>query len=170
MKNYIEQAKNFLKNCNATMDIKLVGCDIPTHWKGVKEEHNHYRFTIKTPKGSMTDDFWDSIYNTKLSKITFDEYCCEKHKMHERDMLPAEKIRAQKLWKELRKEALPTEYDILACLETYVPDTFEDFCSEFGYDDDSISALKTYLACQKQWSNIRKIFTEEQIEELAEIR
>lgn len=170
MENYIEQAKNFLKNCNATMDIKLVGCDIPTHWKGEKEEHNHYRFTIKTPKGSMSDDFWDSIHNTKLRQMTFDEYCCKNYRMHEKDMLPTEKVRALKMWKERISKTTPTEYDILSCLETYIPYTFEDFCSEFGYDDDSISALKTYLACQKQWSNIRKIFTEEQIEELAKIR
>ena len=84
-------------------------------------------------------------------------------------MLPDEKIRAQKLWKEIKKEAIPSEYDILACLCTYMPDTFEDFCSEFGYDNDSMSALKTYLACQKQYSQICKIFTKEQVGKLAEI-
>lgn len=169
MENYIEQAKNFLKNCNATMDIELVGCDIPTHWKGEKEKHNHYRFTIKTPKGSMTDDFWDSIHNTKLHNMTFKEYCLKiEHKL-DKDLRLLDIIPTQKHWEEQISKATPTEYDILSCLETYMPDTFEDFCSEFGYDTDSISALKTYLACQKQWSNIRKIFTEEQIEELTTI-
>jgi len=28
----------------------------------------------------------------------------------------------------------PTAYDVLACLTTYDVGTFEDFCSEFGYD------------------------------------
>lgn len=170
MNEYVKQAKDFLSKANATMTIEFIGCDVPTHWKGETARHNHYKFTITTPRGKMEDDFWDSVHNTELSLMSFDNFCCKKYHMHEKDMFPVEKIKAQKLWKEQVKYAIPTEYDILACLETYVPNTFEDFCWEFGYDTDSISAMKTYLACQKQWAKIRKIFTEEQIEELAEIR
>lgn len=67
------------------------------------------------------------------------------------------------------KKIKPTEYDILACLTKYDPGTFSDFCCEYGYDDDSIRALRTYIAVQKEWSDIRRIFTPEQIEELKEI-
>ena len=31
----------------------------------------------------------------------------------------------------------PSVYDIFACLQKYDPETFEDFCAEFGYDTDS---------------------------------
>lgn len=57
MSQYTEQAINFLNKANATMTIELVGCDVPTHWKGEIARHNHYKFTITTPRGSMTDDF-----------------------------------------------------------------------------------------------------------------
>lgn len=38
----------------------------------------------------------------------------------------------------------PTAYDVLACLEKSDPGTFEEFCSEYGYSDDSIKATKLY--------------------------
>ena len=65
----------------------------------------------------------------------------------------------------------PTAYDILACLTKYDPGTFEDFCSEFGYDydEDSRSAERIYFAAQKEYSQLSKLFTEKQMEELQEI-
>lgn len=64
---------------------------------------------------------------------------------------------------------IPSEYDILACLTKYDPYTFEDFCSSYGYDEDSRSAEKTYNAVCEEWQNISQLFTEEQIEQLQEI-
>lgn len=37
-------------------------------------------------------------------------------------------------------------------------DTFEDFCSNFGYDTDSRKALEVYLACQDANIKLRKVF------------
>lgn len=34
--------------------------------------------------------------------------------------------------------------------------SFEDWCSEYGYDSDSIKALETYRACQKNADKLRK--------------
>ncbi len=47
--------------------------------------------------------------------------------------------------------------------------TFEDWCSDFGYDTDSRKALETYLACQQNATKFRKIFTAEQREKLQEL-
>lgn len=63
----------------------------------------------------------------------------------------------------------PSNYDVLACLTKYDPGTFENFCSEFGYDTDSRKAFKTYKAVRREWKNIERLFTPEQIEQLAEI-
>jgi len=63
----------------------------------------------------------------------------------------------------------PSEYDVLACLNKYDPYSFEDFCSSYGYDEDSRSAEKTYNAVCEEWQNITLLFSEEQIEQLAEI-
>lgn len=59
-------------------------------------------------------------------------------------------------------------YDCLACcsLDYYTPIDFDDFCSEFGYDNDSQTAEITWKACLKQSSKLQKIFTEKEIEYL----
>ena len=67
------------------------------------------------------------------------------------------------------KKKKPDEYDVLACLMPYEVGTFADFCGDFGYDTDSISALKTYMAVQKEYDGLRGIFTPEQMEMLGEI-
>jgi len=64
----------------------------------------------------------------------------------------------------------PTAYDVLACLQKYDVGTFEDFCSEFGYDEDSRKAFKIYKAVIREWKNVELLFTEEQIEKLQEIQ
>lgn len=68
-----------------------------------------------------------------------------------------------------KKRKKPDEYDVLACLTSYDVGTFENFCADFGYDTDSISALKTYMAVQKEYDGLRGIFTPEQMEMLGEI-
>ena len=64
----------------------------------------------------------------------------------------------------------PTNYDILACLEVYCPDTFEGFCSEYGYDTDSRSALNVFEAVQEQAAELNDLFSSEELEKLSEIR
>ena len=62
----------------------------------------------------------------------------------------------------------PTAYDILACVTTNDPETFEDFCANYGYDEDSRKAEAIYFAVQKEWKNINRIFSD-CMDELQEI-
>lgn len=68
------------------------------------------------------------------------------------------------------KKQTPKAYDLLASLTKYDPDTFENFCGDFGYDTDSRKGLETYLAVQAEWQKVRKFFTVEELEELREIQ
>lgn len=63
----------------------------------------------------------------------------------------------------------PKPYDVLACLTNYDPGTFENFCGDYGYDIDSRKAYKTYKAVLKEWKNVERLFTPEQIKLLQEI-
>ena len=67
----------------------------------------------------------------------------------------------------------PSAYDVLACLETYCPDTFEDFCDEYGYQDRPLSehdsVMRIYLNVREQAQALRKLFSPEQLEQLADI-
>ena len=63
----------------------------------------------------------------------------------------------------------PTMYDILTCLTKYDPETFENFCSEYGYNTDSIKALNTYKAVKREFNGVNRLFGDI-LEELQEIQ
>jgi hypothetical protein len=53
---------------------------------------------------------------------------------------------------------VPSEQDVLECLRTDVEVgtmSFYDFCEGFGYDKDSISALKLHMACMDTAQKLR---------------
>ena len=46
---------------------------------------------------------------------------------------------------------------------------FNEFCCEFGYDNDSIKALKTYKACQRETKALHNMFDSDEIDMLREL-
>ena len=68
------------------------------------------------------------------------------------------------------KAVNPSTYDVLACLTKYDPGTFEDFCSGYGYDEDSRTAERVYIDVIREYKQLCSIFTDEQMEELREIQ
>lgn len=65
-----------------------------------------------------------------------------------------------------------TPYDVLACISGDVncPETFVDYCDEYGCNTDSISALQDFRRILKFARKLRAFFTEQEIEDLQEIR
>ena len=63
-------------------------------------------------------------------------------------------------------------YSVLACIsgDVHCPETFADFCSEYGYDTDSRSAEQTFRRCLAFSRKLRAFFTEKEIQELSEIQ
>lgn len=170
MNEYLKRAKNFLNKANAKCEIVYGGISRNENWKE-KEKRNWYDVTITTLRGKMTFTFWDSIHNTEISTMTFEEYAKKKLKYNRVEDMPyGEKVKAKNDLARLKAKVVPNEYDVLACLEKYDPGTFEDFCSEFGYDEDSKTAERIYIAVIKEYKDLTKIFTEEQMEELSEIQ
>lgn len=152
MDEYIKQATDFLQKTHSKMKIEYVGLAVNKEWKE-KEKRCLYEITLTSSRGSMIFDFWDSIQNTKIRTMPFDVY----------------NVRANKELAAKKKAAVPSVYDVLACLTKYDPGTFEDFCSNYGYDEDSRTAERVYFAVQKEYAQLARLFTPEQMEELAEI-
>ena len=65
-----------------------------------------------------------------------------------------------------------TAYDVLACISSkaYCPDSFEDFCGEYGYEQDSRKALATFKRCAAFAERLRAFFSEDELEALSDIR
>ena len=62
----------------------------------------------------------------------------------------------------------PKAYDVLAYLTKNDPDTFELFCSEYGYEVASKQAYKTYKAVQIEYAKVYTLFSDV-MDELNEI-
>ena len=77
MEEYINQAREFLRECNAKMKITWIGCEINKNWND-NIRRNVYRATIKTPMGVMWIKFWDSAYNTErgIEPTEYDVIAC----------------------------------------------------------------------------------------------
>jgi len=59
----------------------------------------------------------------------------------------------------------PDLYSVLSTisLEYEAPATFEDFCSEFGYDRDSRKAEKSFKGLKRMSEKLHKIFTDDDL-------
>lgn len=64
----------------------------------------------------------------------------------------------------------PTLYSVLACLTKYNPETFEYFCANYGYDNDSRTAERVYKAVCKEWKSMQRLFTTEELDLLTIIQ
>lgn len=63
----------------------------------------------------------------------------------------------------------PSVYDVLAAMEKYDPEDFEDWCSNLGYESNSRKAEKTYKLVVKEYEKVSAFFTEEELEEMQDI-
>lgn len=142
-KNYFKQANDFLAKHDLTLDIREAIPQKSPLWAKEGEKHGiNYYCVLQNKEGKKYSfDFWGSIAD--MEKVRYGE----------------------------KKSAKPTNYSILACLDTYSDgSSFEDFCAEMGFDTDSITALKTYEAVQKQIEGLKSVMSVEALEELNEIQ
>ena len=170
MTDYEKQALDFLAACNAIMEIKYSGLEKP-NWDD--KLHCVYDCTIKTPKGSMTVHFYDSAYNTEIRLMNTNKYY-EKLTHQNYDFAPVlQQFKYQKELKAKQQEAVPTKYDILACLQKYEVGSMDDFMQEFGYEikctKDMTNFINTYNIVIEEYNNLCRIFTPEQMEMLREV-
>ena len=66
---------------------------------------------------------------------------------------------------------MPNKKDVLSSmlLDDVSGIDFDEFCCEFGYDNDSIKALETYKACQRETKALHNMFDSDEIDMLREL-
>lgn len=124
--------------------------------------HSHgfkYQVTLsRAGRKDLTFDFWSSIN---------DSYSAEAKKVQKSNSYKVDDFWAQKSAKK------PTAYDVLTCISGDIGMhdwTFEEFCSDFGYDTDSRQAEKTYNAVCDQSRALARLFNDEELDQLREIQ
>jgi len=98
-----------------------------------------------------------------------------KHASYEVTLIKGEESMTFKFYDSLRNTeegVKPSTYDILASInyEQEAEESFEDFCDAFGYDSDSIKASKIFDAVKKMNADLKRVFSEEDLELLGEVQ
>jgi hypothetical protein len=168
---YDQQALDFLSLTGATITKTFFAFD--RHLPGDKDKRIIWNITIERTGRSFSFKFGDSLHATQeaLRKAGFGLM----NDWHKHFSYPAKKLADNDFIKLIPQSRIakyakaPSDYDILACLTKHDPESFSDFCSNFGYDEDSRSAEKTYNAVANDWKNLQILFTDSEIEKLQEI-
>lgn len=137
---YEKQAKDFLEATNTTLEIKKAEFQEAPEWATNGNYGIKYFVQLKNAKGSFVFPFWDSISN----KEKFEHLVAGGKR--------------------------PSAYSILSALSGYEPEQdYYEFCKEFGYEP-SHSSERVHKAVLKEWENLNKIFTPEELGQLSEIQ
>ncbi len=142
---YEQQAKDFLKTFNLTVQRVRCADDLPPGWNKPGEKHGfHYVVIVYDKTRCLTFDFWD----------------CTAHRLAEAR-------------NNGRKPFHPSEYDILACLSSdmHAPSDLAEYIDEFGEPEGS--AMHWMPLAQKTiefGKRLRAFFTEAEADALGEIQ
>ena len=173
---YQKQANDFLESTQTEFSVKYLRHG--KHFDDDKDDRDIYEITLKRGNRSYTFNFGQSLkdsgfYFTRGRNRTYidDKYLTKKGNEL------ASIIKSKYAW-DFRNNGksdiihypeAPTAYDVLSCLTKYEVGTFENFCSEFGYDTDSRKAEKTYKAVLNEWQNVAMLYNDAEIQHLQEI-
>lgn len=169
MNEYIKQAQKFLNRTGVEFKAEFLKNDF--HFKADKDKRDIYICTLTRGSRSASFEFGTSIMdsqyyqdkNIKGRTYTLNGGC-------RTGGYSINDIKKYSSYITLVKGVKPNEYDLLACLQKYDVGTFEDFCNEFGYDEDSITAEKTYKAVIEEYYKVCMIFSDNEMEELHKIQ
>ena len=170
MNNYDKQANDFLEKTNTSIEVEFL--KVGDHFNdGVMRDI--YSVTIKRGQRSYWFEFGQSVNDSGFyamqgkRRTDLDRSLIDKPDALRKIiiLLPMQMIANDKI----HYPKAPTEYSILACLTKHPVTTFEDFCSEYGYDEDSRKVKKIYKAVKDEWLNVCAIWSGEEIELLQEI-
>lgn len=143
---YEQQAQDFLNKTNTKISTKFICYD--KHFSDDDQPRDIYEVTIEREgRKPFTFRFGQSI----MFSSGYVEKCAQQRLDRGE---PARKVAAYK------KSAIkhPSSYDILSALTKSDPETFDDFCANFGYSNDSRKAERIYFAAQKEWREVNRIF------------
>lgn len=142
---YELQANTFLKNTATTLIVNF--SHYGKHFESDTYKRNIYEVSLKREKRPpYIFRFGDSVVNSTI----------QKHYM-------------RKVGYNRKVGYKPTNYSILACLDSYCPISFDNFCADYGYDTDSRSAYRTFEKCLQERSALEAMFSPDELEQLSSI-
>ena len=153
---YEKMAKDFIDKTETTFRCKFIRHG--KHFANDDTERDIYAITLTRSNREYTFKFGQSI-NCSGIYWKYGKYYAGVS--HRKIMLGD--------WEKNKDFSAPTEYDVLASITKNDPGSFNDFCSDFGYNNDSMIAHKTYEAVLDEFTNIQRLYTDDEIETMNEI-
>lgn len=190
---YNKQAEEFIAKTGIKIDIELADPQTCPIWSDTKCSikdpyifrldkceaklpHNHglkYEATITNKNNrTMTFDYWSSIYDT-YSNVVKALHSYGFTFISAEEMVNYEGFSRAYSTTPYSRAIKPSAYDILACVaaDVNIHDfTFDEWCSDFGYSNDSIKAKSIYDRCCDESRELARIFSHEELLLLQEIR
>ncbi len=126
--------------------------------------------TIKRVKGAEISFSYYGSHNDAMLFIELSR--CNKLKLEKHFKITDYSGYGIKLNKHMTRERFrflrDLKYSILACcsMDYYIDIDFDEFCSNFGYDNDSMKANEIHKQCLKQSAKLQCVFNENEAEVL----
>lgn len=166
MKSTIE---DFLNMTGTEVLIKPVGLRINNNDKN-KVGRETYLITIFNFRSVYSFYFYDSISNTEILNTNFTDFVEKMYKKPYEEVTHKEIILAEEeLEKKVKAAREISLNDIFSSLYLQDIGTFSQFCFEYGYSGDVIFDFELYTSMQEQYVNLRKLFTDEELNILIEL-
>lgn len=169
---YDKQANDFLKKTGTTFKAEFLRHG--RHWEQDKDTRDIYKLTLTRGSRSRSFEFGQSLNKSGFYyKKGVNTYPIDRKYLNNPNLPYLVKKLDYSFMQgvdTIHKPEEPRPYDLLACLQKYDVGTFENFCSEFGYDSDSKRAERTYEGVREEYEKVCALFNEEELTELQEIQ
>lgn len=166
---YQKQANDFLSQTGTTLEIEFLKNDY--HFIGDNDKRDIYKCTLKRGKRKFVFNFGQSLMDSQHYQDIHIK--SRLYTMTGKNLCGGYKIDDMAKYKDYIKlinGKKPTNYSVLACLTKYDPCTFEDFCKEYGYDEDSKKAEKIYKGVLYEYQSLCMLFSYDEMNQLSEIQ
>ena len=174
---YERQAADFLEATGTKLTVTFLYTG--PYFSTDEESRDVYSFTLQNSKGVYPAKFGDSIQNTRIRALALSggsRSFKEDHDLARRCGIENKRTGHidYKMVAKLKNKK-PEAYDILACLSSYYPETFADFCDEFGYSNDCDLSeypkiMGIFEACKTEERGLKSMYSEQELEQLSEIQ
>lgn len=167
-----DEAVNLVKEF-FNLEFKAEFVENGLHFQGDKETRDIYNITLKRGQRKYTFKFGQSINKSGFyfkygnTKIGLDKKYLEYKGQRIEPICRQIKHDFNPNVDKVHYPTAPTLYNVLACLQKYEVGTFVDFCDDFGYDNDSRTAKKTYKAVVKEYDKMCSLFSNDELEVLS---
>ena len=155
-------------NPSDNMVISTNGNDWRDQYRAIESAINDYLISLRV---SFTVTYVGEVY-----KDNWNGQLCDQWRVSFTDKIDNRRmstgfftgIGSRKDGKPEKPKAASVLHSLL--MDTYAIDSsFEDWCNDYGYDTDSIKALKTYKACRSIGERMVRVFSTDTIDAMREI-